>query len=116
MCLIWVQDSFLFQEGFSGEFLSVILPNLILDEPGVSEGKLKRNASAFILPVILILSSEKNLKISPLGKFDMQKGYFSAGAGAVFESKYLSVNSLLLDDNEKNIDIQTGFSINSGKL
>ena len=56
----------------------------------------------------------KNLKIRPAGKFEMQKGFISVGAGAAFESNYLSINSLLFIDNEKSLDIQTGFAINTG--
>lgn len=57
------------------------------------------------------LSKEKNLKIDPLVKFEIQKGFLSAGAGTVLESKYLSINLLLLTDNQDDIDLQTGFSI-----
>lgn len=60
------------------------------------------------------INTVKNLKIRPAGKLELQKGFISLGAGAVFESKYLSINSLLFTDNLNNIDIQTGFAVNSG--
>ncbi|MDP3003546.1 MAG: hypothetical protein Q8N38_10505, partial [Bacteroidales bacterium] len=37
-------------------------------------------------------------------------------AGVVLESNYLSVNAIMLGDNKKNMNIQTGFSFKSGKV
>jgi type IX secretion system PorP/SprF family membrane protein len=86
-----------------------------IDDPGMSGGKLKRMLCLHIAGDFN-LGREKNLKIRPLGKFDMQEGYISTGAGAILESKYLSVSSLLLIDSQKNIDLQPGFSITPGNL
>jgi hypothetical protein len=44
------------------------------------------------------------------------KGYFSAGAGTVLETKYLSVNTMLYGDKEKNFDLQTGFAVDMGNI
>jgi hypothetical protein len=46
----------------------------------------------------------------------LQKGFLSAGAGAVLENNLLSVNALFLSDNVRNINIQTGFSIKAGRI
>jgi type IX secretion system PorP/SprF family membrane protein len=62
------------------------------------------------------ISEGKNLKIRPLAVTDLRRGYFSAGAGAVLESKYLSASLLLLTDNENNFDLQPGFSVSAGNL
>ena len=51
-----------------------------------------------------------------MGYFVMQGGYVSAGAGTVFESNYLSVNALLMDDNWNNVNMQTGFSVKAGRI
>jgi hypothetical protein len=64
----------------------------------------------------LNLSKTQSLKIRPLGFLGLQGGFLSAGAGAVLESKYLSVNAIMLGDNGKNMNIQTGFSFKSGKI
>jgi type IX secretion system PorP/SprF family membrane protein len=56
------------------------------------------------------------LKIRPVTYFSIQQRYISSGAGAVFESNYLSVNAILLGDNGKNMNIQTGFSLKMGKV
>ena len=61
------------------------------------------------------LGSGKNLKIHPLGMFEIQENYLSGGVGAVLEINYLSVSSLLLANNGKNLDVQTGFSVNTGR-
>jgi type IX secretion system PorP/SprF family membrane protein len=62
------------------------------------------------------LNKAKNTRVVPLANIAAGKGIFFAGAGASFESKYLSINAIVLADNEKNIDIQTGFSINLASL
>jgi len=88
-------------------------PNL--DDSDYSDGRLVRRLLMHAAGEI-DLNKERNLKIRPLGKIEIQKGFMSGCAGAVMESKYLSVNSLLFADYEKNIDLQTGFSINTGSL
>ena len=60
------------------------------------------------------LNPEKKLFLRPIGKIEISKGMASAGAGVVFESSHLAVNSVLLADNFKNIDLQAGFSIKTG--
>ncbi len=45
------------------------------------------------------LSKSKNIILRPLGYFRIQGGFLSAGAGAVLESNYLSINAILLGDN-----------------
>ena len=57
------------------------------------------------------ISIEKSLKVRPAGILELQKGYNSFGAGAVFESNYLSVNSLLFTSSGRRFDLQAGFSI-----
>ena len=62
------------------------------------------------------LSRTGNLKIRPQVYTGLQKGYFSAGAGASLESNYLSVNTILLYDNVGNLNVQTGFAFKSGRM
>ena len=88
-------------------------PDLIKTD--YAEAKLKRQLLIHVAGDI-DLNREKILKIRPLGKLEIRKDFFSAGAGAVLESNYLSVSSMLLADNAKNIDIQTGFSVKMGRL
>ncbi len=91
-----------------------------LAEPDLSvsdmaEGNLKRR-------LFMLLSGDidpgrgERLKIRPMVIFEMQKEYFAAGAGAILEINYLSISSLMFADNEKNIDIQAGFSVNAGSV
>jgi len=54
----------------------------------------------------------KNILLRPVGKLEIQKGWLSAGAGAVFESSHFSINSMLFLDKPGNIDIQSGFAVN----
>lgn len=60
------------------------------------------------------LNENETLKIRPLVKFELEKKYMSAGAGAVLESKYLSVSSVFLMNNYKDLDLQAGFAVASG--
>lgn len=62
------------------------------------------------------ISRERDLKIRPMGEFGILKGYFSAGAGAVIESKYLSASMLLFGNSEKNFDLQSGFALGIGSI
>lgn len=84
------------------------------NSPGLG-GRLDRSL-LFHLAGEINISSERNLKLRPLGKFEVENNFFSGGAGAVLESNYLSVSSILLYDNENNFDIQTGFSLQKGTL
>jgi type IX secretion system PorP/SprF family membrane protein len=62
------------------------------------------------------LNKGESLKVRPIGFLGLQGGFLSSGAGAVFESNYLSVNALVLGDNGRNMNIQTGFSLKSGRV
>ena len=91
-----------------------------LTEPDLSNSELAGNR---LYRNILIhasgkldLDAGKKLFLRPIGKIEISKGLFTAGAGAVFESKNLSLNSVLLADNLKNIDLQAGFSVKTGIL
>jgi type IX secretion system PorP/SprF family membrane protein len=103
----------------SGRFFGGFSVNHLAEpDPGKSDdtdGKLRR--------ILLIhgsgdfnISSEKHIRVLPLAKVEIGKGFFSAGAGTSIESKYLSINAIVLTDNDRNIDLQTGFSVNSGSL
>jgi type IX secretion system PorP/SprF family membrane protein len=61
-----------------------------------------------------IINRERNIHILPLASVKNGDKLLTAGAGASLESKYLAVNAIIYADNGKNIDLQTGFSINFG--
>jgi type IX secretion system PorP/SprF family membrane protein len=111
-----IGTGFMFMAGkvFGGLSVSHLAePDLINNDFG--EAKLKRQLLIHVAGDI-DLSSEKIFKIRPLGKIEMRKGFLSVGAGAVLESNYVSISSVLLADNAKNIDVQAGFSIKAGRL
>ncbi|MGD0342992.1 MAG: type IX secretion system membrane protein PorP/SprF [Bacteroidales bacterium] len=60
------------------------------------------------------LNAAKKLFLRPIGIVEISKGTATAGTGFVFESNNLAINSILLADNEKNIDLQAGFSVKAG--
>lgn len=91
-----------------------------LTEPDLSESgnfDEKINRKLFIhLAGDIDLNETRNLKIRPLGFLGAQKDFISGGLGIVFESNYMSINAILLGDNCKNMNIQTGFSFTAGKM
>jgi len=86
-----------------------------LSGSGASVESLKRKYS-IVASGELEINKKNHLNARPMALLELQGDYFIAGAGSVIESNHLSVNALVLADNNKNIDIQTGFSIHSGSL
>ena len=107
---------FLFMSGkFSGGFSINHLAEPDLSSTGLSDERLKRKLLIH-LSGDFTLSKEQDLKIQPLSYFEIQSGYINGGAGAALESKYLAINVVLLGDNAKNLNIQTGFSFKTGRI
>jgi type IX secretion system PorP/SprF family membrane protein len=111
-----------FSVGFlliSGRFLGGISVNHLAEPDislsGSSAERLKRKLLLH-LSTDIDLSKAKNLKVKPLAFMGLQGAFLSAGTGAVVESNYLSINAVLLGDNGKNVNFQTGFSIKTGKM
>ncbi len=107
---------FLFISGkYFGGFSINHLAEPDLTATGFSNERLKRKLLLHLAGE-LNLSKTQSLKVRPLGFLGLQGGFLSAGAGAVLESNYLSVNAIMLGDNGENMNIQTGFSFKSGKV
>jgi type IX secretion system PorP/SprF family membrane protein len=91
-----------------------------LTEPDLSNSELASNRLyrniLFHASGKIDIDAGKKLFLRPTGKIEFSKGLFTAGAGAVFETRNLSINSVLLADNLKNIDLQAGFSVKTGIL
>ena len=62
------------------------------------------------------LNNSQSLKVQPLTYIELQSSYINGGAGAAIESKQLAINVMILGDNGKNLNIQTGFSFNTGRI
>jgi type IX secretion system PorP/SprF family membrane protein len=107
---------FLFMSGkFSGGFSVNHLAEPDLSATGFSSERLKRKLLVH-LSGDFSLSKTQNLKIQPLTYFGLQRGFVFGGAGAAIESKYLAINAVVLGDNGKNMNIQTGFSFYAGRM
>jgi type IX secretion system PorP/SprF family membrane protein len=107
---------FLFMTGKLTGGLSVShLAEPELTENKSTEEKLRRKLLLHVT-YDLDLSKSNNFMLRPLGYLVMQGGYVSGGAGTVFETNYLSINALLLNDNWNNLNMQTGFSIKTGGM
>jgi len=85
-----------------------------LSATGYSSERLKRKFSAHLSGDINFKNG--SMKVTPLAYMWLQGGFLSSGAGAVFENNSLSANTIIMADNGKNLNLQTGFSLKSGKL
>jgi type IX secretion system PorP/SprF family membrane protein len=84
-------------------------------ETGLSNDRVKRKLFLHLTGDVDI-NRTKELKMRPVGFVGMQGEYISGGAGAAFETNKLSVNAILFGSSEKNMNIQTGFSFNAGRV
>jgi type IX secretion system PorP/SprF family membrane protein len=64
----------------------------------------------------LEINERKNFVLQPLAFAELQGDYLVAGAGVVVGVKHLKINALVNTVNNGNIDLQTGFSISTGRL
>jgi len=104
-----------FYRKIAGGFAIAHLTQPDLNGNGSSADKLKRK---FLINLIadIDLNKGSGLKIMPLASFEMQGKYMCSGAGAVLQTNSLSFSSLFMFDNNKNIDVQTGFSLRWEKI
>jgi type IX secretion system PorP/SprF family membrane protein len=92
-----------------------------LAEPDLSSqgesvtNKLKRKITAHV-SADFDLKNDLNMKLQPLAFMEFQDDYLGGGAGAAFSIKYLAINLLILGDNGNNLNIQSGFSLVTGRL
>jgi len=99
----------------SGGFSISHLAEPDLSETGSSVERLKRKYFMHLSGDVDI-NEARNLKIKPVMFMEMQGECLSSGGGAVIESKYLSFNALLLGNNSKNLDVQTGVTIKISRV
>jgi type IX secretion system PorP/SprF family membrane protein len=99
----------------AGGFAIAHLTQPDLNGNGSSVEKLKRK---YLINLIadIDLNKGSGIRIRPLASFEMQGNYIWSGAGAVLQSNYLSFSSLFMFDNNKNIDMQAGFSFRREKI
>jgi type IX secretion system PorP/SprF family membrane protein len=98
-----------FFKRIAGGFAMTHLTQPYLDGKGSSEERLSRKY-VFHLLADLDLKRGSNVKVIPLISIEKQGSYFCSGTGAVLMSNNLSVSSLFLMNNNKNIDLQAGLS------
>jgi type IX secretion system PorP/SprF family membrane protein len=107
---------FLFMTGkFLGGFSVNHLAEPDLSPDGSTNDRLKRKLLVH-LSGDFNLNKTHNLTIQPLTYFETQSGYVNGGAGAAIVSKYLAINVVVMGDNGKNLNVQTGFNLSAGKV
>jgi len=105
----------LIYRNFFGGLGIVHLAEPNLDRSGASVDRMKRKYF-FNVSADLFISEKDNLKIRPFASLEVQNNFVSASAGAVFESSFFSVNSILFFNNYGNVDLQTGFSLKKDRI
>jgi type IX secretion system PorP/SprF family membrane protein len=105
---------FIYRE-FLGGFSLNHLSQPSLSEKSYSDEKLKREV-VIHLAYTIRMGKNKDLIIKPVGFFEYQANYLSWSAGAVLENNILSLNALMIKDNVRNTNMQTGFSLKAGLI
>jgi type IX secretion system PorP/SprF family membrane protein len=62
------------------------------------------------------LNRTRGLKIKPLASVELQGNYLNSAAGAVLLANSLSFSTLFMFDNNRNLDLQAGFSLRWEKI
>jgi len=102
-------------KNFSGGFAITHLNQPDLSDNGSSAETIERKYLLHFLADIE-LNGKNDFRILPMAYSELQGKFLSAGAGAALENKFLSVSSVLLANNNKNLDIQAGFSLQWEKI
>jgi type IX secretion system PorP/SprF family membrane protein len=111
-----IAAGFLFMTGkFLGGFSVNHLAEPDLSPDGISNDRLKRQLLVHISGDFN-LNKTHNLTIQPLTYIEIESGYINGGAGAAIVSKYLAINAVVMGDNGKNLNVQTGFTLSAGKV
>jgi type IX secretion system PorP/SprF family membrane protein len=111
-----IGTGFLFITGkFFGGFSISHLTEPDLSGTGFSNERLKRELLIHLSGDIDV-SRDLSVTLRPVTFLDIHRSFLSTGAGAVLENNLLSVNTMLLGDNARNLNIQTGFSLKIGKI
>lgn len=100
---------------YYGGFSILHLTQPDLGTSKADEDKLKRKY--FIhLAADYNIDKRRNLNLIPLLSAELQGLYISASAGAVVDARFFSASSLLIFNNNGNLDIQTGFALRREQL
>ena len=62
------------------------------------------------------VSKSQSLRIQPIMYIEIQSGFINGGAGTALSLNSLAINALILGDNAKNLNLQTGFSFTAGRI
>lgn len=99
----------------SGGFGITHLNQPDLSENGSSPETLERKYLLHVLADFEI-NRQNDFRILPMASLELQGKFLSAGAGAAIENNFMSVSSVLVANNNNNVDILAGFSIRWGEI
>jgi type IX secretion system PorP/SprF family membrane protein len=99
----------------SGGFAITHLTQPDLNGNGSSDENLNRKYLIHFL-MDIELNKANELRILPLASLEVQEKLLITAAGATVENKFMSVSSVLMVNNNKNIDFQAGFSLRTEKM
>jgi len=111
-----VAAGFLFSYGkITGGFSVNHLAQPDLSSTGLAGEQLKRKLLVHISGDFE-LGKAADLRIEPLTYLEIQQGFVNGGFGAALQSKILAINAVVLGDSGGNLNIQSGFSISTGRI
>jgi type IX secretion system PorP/SprF family membrane protein len=82
---------------------------------GSDEGRIDRKVTMH-LSGTYILSRKSLFSVTPLIFGEVQGGNYTLGAGSAMGWELFSLNAVVLTNTAEDIDLQTGFSFNTGKI
>jgi type IX secretion system PorP/SprF family membrane protein len=82
---------------------------------GSDNGRLDRKVTLHFSGTFVI-SRTSGLKVTPLVFGEIQGGNYITGAGSTIGWDSFSINAVVLTNSAKDIDLQTGFSVNAGPV
>jgi type IX secretion system PorP/SprF family membrane protein len=101
----------MFNGGFSVSHLAE--PDLSVSQSSVD--RLRRKLLVHVAGDFAVGKSQ-SLRMQPVTYIEIQSGFINGGAGAALAFNSLAINAVVLADNAKNLNFQTGFSFSSGRI
>jgi type IX secretion system PorP/SprF family membrane protein len=102
-------------EGFFAAVSVNHLAEPYLESSGTIDSRIKRKYQVSMAGDIPA-GRQKKMAIRPVIFFEKQGGYTSLGSGGVLENNLLSVSGIVIMQNGKKIDFQTGFTVRTGMV
>jgi len=111
-----IGTGFIFKTGkISGGLAVLHLSEPDLSHSGNQKEYIKRKLYMHLHGDFIVGNKEK-FYLKPIAFSSVQDGFFIVGAGASFENERIAINAITMNDNIGNLNLQAGFSFQTGSL